>query len=148
MQNPDLTENQLLIRPRFGLRLSRPLDRFDTFKASLKYDQRNFAVQLLPAPSPDFDPDEVLVRLRVLKSGKFTSIYEFPILRHLSLEEFGEVIASRTGLSLASLQVSKVGFSCTSVEAKNERWVSVAALSFQILSGSPWFLGVDGALFL
>lgn len=142
-----LRADQLLLRPRIGQRLGRPLRQEDTFKACKLYEQRNFAVQLFECFAPKLTDEEVLIVVKVLESGRFQSIQELPVLQHLSLEDFGELLALRTGLS-AALEVAKVGVGTSAAEARKERWVQLAGRGFQLLSESPWFVGPEGALFL
>lgn len=144
----DLRPEQLLLRPRIGQRLCRPFRPYDTFKTCRLYDQRNFGVQLFSGPAPLLAPDEVLILIKTLQNGRFTGIQEFPVLQHLTLEDFGALLSLRTGLDQSLLQVAKVGIGTTAAEAKGERWVQLAGRGFQILSESPWFVGPDGSFFL
>lgn len=143
-----LRAEQLLLRPRVGQRLGRPLRLEDTFKTCKICEQRNFAVQLFECSAPKLTDEEVLIVVKVLESGRFQSIQEIPVLQHLSLEDFGELLALRTGVGAATLEVAKVGVGTSAAEARNERWVQLAGRGFQLLSESPWFVGPEGALFL
>ena len=143
-----LRAEQLLLRPKIGQRLGRPLQQHDTFKMCKIYEQRNFAIQLFESSAPVLADEEVLIVAKVLESGRFVSVQELPVLQHISLEDFGVLLALQTGLDREKLEVTKGGVEMSASEARNERWVQLDGRIFQLLSESPWFVGPDGAIFL
>mmetsp|Transcript_7591 Transcript_7591/g.11171 ORF Transcript_7591/g.11171 Transcript_7591/m.11171 type:complete len:194 (+) Transcript_7591:2557-3138(+) len=115
------------------------------------FDKKNIGVQLLEEPDKKLEYSEIIVIVRKWSPStwELTSPKEIIINKHWRLHEFGENLSKIFEIPHENLGVHRVSYSYNFMrgELKSEKFIKTQG-NYHYLSSQPWYLSVDGMLFI
>lgn len=151
-ENEDLNLNPAMIRLREknSDRLTRTLFDEMILKSQTIYEKKQYALQIVEGEEDLKSSDMItLVKVWNPSTWELSAPKEVKIPKNSNLHTFGEKISQQLDIPIESLSVCRISYNWNFVrgDLPRESWYKMKDNRFQI-SGNPWFINLDGTLFV
>jgi ubiquitin C-terminal hydrolase len=147
----DLKPTLVRLRERNQERLMKALNDSEVLKNYTLYERKNIAVQVLTEPEEEVKPSQltIIVRKWSPSTWELSQPVELIVDRHSSLDKFGDKVAQAFNMDPEKTSISRISYTWSFVrsELPTEVWYTTHGLGSS-LSGNPWYLSIDGAMFV
>mmetsp|Transcript_6713 Transcript_6713/g.11933 ORF Transcript_6713/g.11933 Transcript_6713/m.11933 type:complete len:1054 (+) Transcript_6713:8001-11162(+) len=147
----DLKPNLIRLRERNQERLMKILNDSEVLKNYTLYERKNIAVQILTEPEEEIKSTQLVIVVRHWSSQtwKLSKPVELIVDRYSSLTKFGTKVAEAFNMEPEKASISRISYTWSFVrsELPTESWYNTHLLGSS-LSSSPWYLSIDGAMFV
>jgi ubiquitin C-terminal hydrolase len=146
-----LVPNRVCLRERNSERLCRVLRNQDLLEMYTLYEKKNLALQTLDADELELAPSQMIVVVRRWSPStwELSPSCEVVIDKHSTVEAFGKTLAEKYQIEESDLEVCKITYTWNFMRTDlvKEHWQRTSRI-FTTLTQSPWYLTIDGILFI
>mmetsp|Transcript_32739 Transcript_32739/g.56995 ORF Transcript_32739/g.56995 Transcript_32739/m.56995 type:complete len:1043 (+) Transcript_32739:920-4048(+) len=146
-----LVPSRIRLRERNSERLCRVLRNQDLLEMYTLYEKKNIAIQVLDEDEPDILPSQMIVVVRKWSpsSWDLSPSVEVVIDKYSSVESFGKKLAEMFTIEEDDLEACKITYTWNFMRTDlvSEHWQRTRRV-FSTLTQSPWYLTIDGILFI
>jgi ubiquitin C-terminal hydrolase len=146
-----LVPTRVCLRERNSERLCRVLRNQDLLEMYTLYEKKNLALQILDADEPELSPTQIVVVVRRWSPSTWELFpsCEVVIDKHSTVEAFGKTLAEKYQIEESDLEACKITYTWNFMRTDlvKEHWQRTSRI-FTTLTQSPWYLTIDGILFI
>jgi hypothetical protein len=146
-----LNPRNVRLRERTTDRLSRALKSSDPLKNYTLYEQKKLSLQILKEEDTELSYNDMIVVVRKWSPNtwEISEPIEIIVRKHSTLHDFGEKLSSAFSIPHGDLEVAKISYTWhfSRLDLKTETFHRTLNSS-NFLSQQPWYISMDGNLFL
>jgi ubiquitin C-terminal hydrolase len=146
-----LQPTHIRLRERNQERLMKVLNDNEQLSSYTLYERKNIAVQVLTEPEEEIKTTQLVIVVRHWSPATWSlsKPVELIVDKYSSLSKFGAIVAEAFSLDPAKASLSRISYTWSFVRSDlpTETWYNTEGLGSS-LSSNPWYLSIDGAMFV